>query len=104
MIVKVVNKSCNCLYALFSLSTEIFSRVNKYLECQVVNSFFFSFLFFSSGGRGKLSCFERYANFGSTVGVDLHGAAIRLVKSGVRSSFPPDGQGGKERTLSASGV
>ena len=36
---------------------------------------------------------------GVLLGVDLIGAVIRLVKNGVRSSFPPKRQGGKERTL-----
>ena len=80
-----------------------FSHENKYLECQVVKSFFFLFFSPAEDGAG-LVALRGMQILGALWGIDLIGAVIRLVKSGVRSSFPPERQGGKERRLGASGV
>ena len=96
MIVKVVNKSCNCLYALFSLSTEIFSRVNKYLECQVVNSFFSLFLS-SSGGRCSYIVLSGMQILGALWALIIWAQLFDWLKVGLRCSFPPLRSGREKR-------
>ena len=71
-----------------SLSTEIFFTCEQISRVPGGQFFFFSFSFLQRR-TVRLRCLERYANFGSAVGVDHQGAVIRLAISWRAVFFSP---------------
>ena len=95
MTVKVVNCSCNCLYAF----TEVF-LMRTFLDGQVVNSFSFRDFVGERTMRPKLF-WKRYVNFEGALGRDRRCAVVLLVMRGALFFFPlcknREGKRGGER-------